>query len=288
MSVLTKIFVVLLVVLSLLLSAATVTYVNTVDATRKSLDAAEARISNLTAEKSELAQTTSAALANYENKIAEASRREAALREQLTGIERMLASRDAELAQARLDVTLARADLSKLSSAVSAAVSMSDQLQQIVASLRSDNDRLRSENGDLNVALTDRINTLDVTETQRRILAEQLTEARRRIDQLSGALSDRGVDPNRLAETGLSGGAPAIAGIIRSTQVIAEIPYATISLGVEDGVKTGMEFKIVDANTSRFLGILTVVQTDANESIGRLTGPDVKSVAAGAMVRTQL
>jgi predicted nucleic acid-binding Zn-ribbon protein len=287
-SVLTKIFVVLLVVLSLLLSAATVTYVNTVDATRKSLDAAEARISNLTAEKSELAQTTSASLANYENKIAEASRREAALREQLTGIERMLASRDAELAQARLDVTLARADLSKLSSAVSAAVSMSDQLQQIVASLRSDNDRLRSENGDLNVALTDRINTLDVTETQRRILAEQLTEARRRIDQLSGALSDRGVDPARLAETGLSAGAPAIAGVIRSTQVIADISYATISLGVEDGVKNGMEFKIVDANTSRFLGILTVVQTDSNESIGRLTGPDVKSVAAGAMVRTQL
>jgi predicted nucleic acid-binding Zn-ribbon protein len=287
-SVLTKIFVVLLVVLSLLLSAATVTYVNTVDATRKQLDAAEARITNLNAEKGELAQTTSASLANYENKIAEASRREAALREQVTGIERMLASRDTELAQARLDVTLARADLNKLNSAVSAAVSMSGQLQQVVASLRSDNDRLRAENGDLNVSLTDRINTLDVTETQRRILAEQLTEARRRIDQLSGALSDRGVDPARLAETGLSAGAPAIAGVIRSTQVIAEIPYATISLGVEDGVKAGMEFKIVDASTSRFLGILTVVRTDSNESIGRLTGPEVKSVAAGAMVRTQL
>lgn len=288
MSPLTKIFVVLLVVLSLVLSAATVTFVNTVDANAKALADARIRLDAATSEKNEAYASRDAAIASYEARLAEAANQARALSDTIASLERTIASKDADLAQARLDLTLARTDVNKLSTAAAAAVAMSEELRQITADLRSANDALRKENGELNVALTEKINELDVTETARRVLAEQLAEARRSNERFASALKDRGVDPANLTATGVAAGAPRIDGIIRSKLTIANIPHATISLGAEDGVKEGMEFNILDATNNRFLGKLTIVRVEVGAAVGRLTGPSLDAIAPGDVVRTQL
>ena len=107
-------------------------------------------------------------------------------------------------------------------------------------------------------------------------------------DKLSGALRDRGVDPNRVQSSGLAAGAPPINGVIRDTRAIAGIPHAKISVGSDDAVKVGMEFNILDRSNGKFLGKLTVVAVEPNEAVGRVTGPDIAAIAAGAEVRTQL
>ena len=199
-----------------------------------------------------------------------------------------LADLGKQLAERTSQATIAEANVSKLTSAVSALQATSDAAMKQVADLRSINDRLQTQNGDLNVALTASNNNLAMTEQARRDATEMLTELRTQFDKVSGALRDRGIDPTRVTSGGLTAGAPPINGVIRATQAIAGIPHASISIGSDDAVKVGMEFNILDRTNGKFLGKLTVVAVQPNESVGRLTGPNITAIAAGAEVRTQL
>lgn len=288
MSVLTKIFVVCLVVLSLLLSAATITFVNSIDDYKRTLDAAKQ--GQLSAEASAAEARTAAELAS--KAAADAQAQLTAQAQGASGENTRLAGQlndlGQQLARANSQATIAEANVSKLTSAVAALQTMSAAASQQVADLRTANDRLTQQNGELNISLTENINKLNITEDARRALAEQLVESKTTVDKLSGALRDRGVDPNRVQSSGLAAGAPAINGVIRDTRAIAGIPHAKISVGSDDSVKVGMEFNILDRTNGKFLGKLTVVAVEPNEAVGRVTGPDVAAIAAGAEVRTQL
>jgi hypothetical protein len=287
-SVLTKIFVVMLVVLSLLLSAATITFVNSIDDYKRVVDAASQ--GKLSAEASAAEARSQADLAAKQAADAQA---QLAAQNQNASQENQRLAKDladlgVQLAGAKSQATIAEANVSKLTSAVSALQTMSAAAAQMVADLRATNDRLTQQNGELNIALTDSTNKLNITEDARRNLAEQLTERSATVDKLGGALRDLGKDPNRVTSSGLAAGAPAINGVIRDTRQIAGIPHAKISVGSDDAVKVGMEFNILDRTNGKFLGKLTVVAVEPNEAVGRVTGPDIAAIAAGAEVRTQL
>ena len=288
MSVLTKIFVVCLVVLSLILSAATITFVNSIDDYKRSLAGAEQAAASARANADEaraLAEVSSKQAADAQAQLAAQNQNASQANQQLS---KDLADLGVQLAAAKSQSTISEANVSKLTSAVSALQTMSAASGQQVADLRQATDRLTQQNGELNIALTKSNNELNITEDARRSLAEQLVELKTTNDKLGGALRDRGVDPNRVQSTGLAAGAPPINGVIRDTRQIAGIPHAKISVGSDDAVKVGMEFNILDRSSGKFLGKLTVVAVEPNEAIGRVTGPDVNAIAAGAEVRTQL
>jgi hypothetical protein len=287
-NVLTKIFVSLLIVLSLFLSAATITFVSAIDDWKAGYTAKDTEIAQLRASKAELETAASAAEASAsEMRNAVASQVEA-LNTQLANARRDMSELAQQLADAKSTSTIAQANVSKLTSATSALQASNSAYQQQLAVYRSENDRLQTQNGDLNIALSDVRNKLDVTEEARRVLAEQLVETRTTNDRLSGTLRDRGIDPTRIATAGLAAGAPPINGVIRETRQIAGVPHAKISIGSDDAVKIGMEFTILERASGKFLGKLTIVAVEPNEAVGRLVGPDLGAIAAGAEVRTQL
>lgn len=288
MSILTKIFVVALVVLSLLLSAATITFVNSIDDYKRSMVALQTQVSAAEAKnqsESAKAQADRAALqAQADTATAGATKAEGRIRE----LETMLAKLGGDLASANSDKTIADANVSKLTAAVSASEATKSEFAKQITSLREDLARIQSQNGDLNVAFSDASNKLSITEESRRVTAEQLAELRTQLDKVSGALRDRGVDPTRITSSGLAAGAPPINGVIRDTRSISGIPHAKISVGSDDAVKVGMEFNILDRQSGQFLGKLKVVAVEPNEAVGQITGPNPQAVAAGAEVRTQL
>ena len=288
MSVLTKIFVVALVVLSLLLSAATITFVNSIDDYKRVVDAAKQGQISAEAKASEIQANADVAAKESADALAKASAQGQNASQENQRLAKDLADLGVQLAGAKSQATIAEANVSKLTSAVSALQTMSAAAGQQVADLRSTNDRLTQQNGELNIANTDLSNKLSITEDARKNLAEQLTEANATKDKLGGALRDLGKDPNRVTSSGLAAGAPAINGVIRDTRQIAGIPHAKISVGSDDSVKVGMEFNILDRTNGKFLGKLTVVAVEPNEAVGRITGPDIAAIAAGAEVRTQL
>lgn len=287
MSVLTKIFVALLVVLSLLLSAATLTFVNTVEADRLAARATEQQLRSQVASAAADKARAENLLAAGRDAAAALEGQIASLRQQVGTLEKDLATRASDLAKAQLETTMVNADKNRLTAAVEASLASGKEKDDLIARLRSDFDSKLSEFTDLNVRFNEVTNKLDITEAQRRNLAEQLTEARSKLDRLATALRDRGVDPTRVTG-GLAAGAPALNGVVRSTVNIGGVPYATITLGSEDAVQPGMEFNIVEKNSARFLGKLTIVEVQPNEAIGRIVAPDTSAVIAGVIVRTQL
>jgi hypothetical protein len=130
-------------------------------------------------------------------------------------------------------------------------------------------------------------NKLDVTERQRRYLAEQVTQLTAQNAQQADiihknlpAIEDRNnaiINPTPTV---------ALDGVIRGTSVIAGVPYATISLGSADAVEKNMQFKVIDGD--RFLGYLTVDTVEPHEATGRLEGPHVDDIKGGVEVKTQL
>jgi hypothetical protein len=153
--------------------------------------------------------------------------------------------------------------------------------------LRQSSDTLQKENTESSLSITDLQNKLDVTERQRRYLAEQVTQLTAQNAQQADiihknlpAIEDRNnaiINPTPTV---------ALDGVIRGTSVIAGVPYATISLGSADAVEKNMQFKVIDGD--RFLGYLTVDTVEPHEATGRLEGPHVDDIKGGVEVKTQL
>jgi len=288
MSLITKIAVVLLTVLSLLLTAATVTFVSQVDNLGTKLGSANAE---LTSVKARLAESGEVQTRRETSAIASASAAQlevSSLTQRLAQLEKSVADGVTQLAQSSQQVSIGAATQEKLAGALNSSEALKGQFQGQVTELRTTLGQLQTQVGELNVALTRKTNEADVLEQQRRLLTEQLTEAKTSLDRVSGALKDAGVDPSRITVGGVAAGAPKLNGVIRRTEEVAGVPFAAISLGSDDAVRPGMEFKVVDRANGKFLGVLTVTVVQPNEAVGRLSGPDVSSVKAGNDVRTQL
>ena len=156
----------------------------------------------------------------------------------------------------------------------------------ILDSTRGDNNTLATKNSQLNLAVADLTNKLEVATRQVTNLNESVAELKTAKEHAERIVVDMGGKIDKQAGTGF--GAPAIDAVVRKTQMIGGIPYATISVGSQDQVKPGMKFNVVDREHSIFLGELTVEQVDEKEATGRLEGPHISDVRVNTEVKTQL
>lgn len=285
MSVLTKIFVILLVVLSLILSAATLTFVARSDDYVK------------------LNQSLNQNLTDANNSLAEERSKRAGDNAALTSqLAQAISERDADragrkaadLANAQLKSDLAAKEgqiatltqLKENDSKVTAGIaSRNETLQNRVNEIEQQVMKLTSELGEANRALTTAQQRESFATASAREANEKLVELKNVVDRLSGALRDRGVNPDSVTG-GVAAGAPAINGVVSAKLDIGGVPYAKISVGSDDAVSVGMTFNVVDRTSGTFLGKLTIRQVNPNESIGSLEGPAINDIKAGNEVRT--
>ncbi len=288
MSPLTKIFVVLHVVLSLLLTAGLIVFVNRTEnfaanlaASANSRTAAMNRANAAEADAQSARESATAAIAAVNARIKD-------VQAQLSAAQIQIAQRDASLAQASSNAALASAQSSNLTEALKASEGQKTKQQEMLAQLRSDSDNLIKKDSDLNITVSDLTNKLDVANRERENFSEQLAESKSQNDNLVKILGDNGINPNQVGGIRANGGAVAINGIVRDTRVINGIPYATISVGSVDNVQKGMQFNVIDRQKGVFLGQLTIDSVEPHEATGRLEGPGINDVRAGIEVRTQL
>lgn len=287
MSPLTKLFVVLLVILSLLTTAATVVYVNKEDFNSETLKQTQAQLAAAqeTARRAEdqarVAQENATAIQQQANAQA------AVANNALAQADSKVATLNVELAKAASQGAAQQLDVSRLTEALNASQQTSGRQQEEVVRLRTNTDQLVRQSSELNSSVSDLTNKLEVTERERRNLAEQLTQESADLDKANRALAAAGVRPEQMQPL-VNRAGPAINGVIRDVRTIAGVQYATISIGSADGVQRGMEFKVLDRASGNFLGTLVVDTTDPNESTGRLAGPNVAAIRPGVEVRTQL
>lgn len=298
MSALTKVFVVLHVVLSLVLVSGMVVFVNKVEDFNKQATTAKAETARERAAKEAALAETAAVSGERDRAVSAANARAIANEQAYNNSLTQIADLNNQLQQAKLASDKAQTDLANAVLAMKAAQEAQKAAEEGLLASRKENDDLQRKYSDALVAVTDQTNKLDVMNARYRKLQEDATSLQSRVDELQAGGRTTG-----LRAGGGAGAAPAsgseaaatgtsdnvnIKGVVRSKKNIQNVEYATISVGSADNVTKGMRFAVIDRAGNRFLGYLTVDSVDYNESTGHLTGPAVNQVQPGSEVVTQL
>ena len=288
MSALTKIFVVLLVILSIMETAGLVVYVNRSEAFTKTNSDLKAKVAAAQADAG--SANDKAAMANTARQQLQQQMQAQidAKQAQLNGLQGQLAGESARVAELEGTVAQLSAANKSANDALQVAQKSYDTINTQMAELRKADTDLQKRYGEATFAINDLTNKYDVTNRQWRDANEQISQLSSDLKQAREALHKAGVAEN--ASDRIQGEPLVrVEGIVRSKQNIGGIPYATISVGAADQVTRGMQFRVIDPNArDPFLAYLIVDRVEPNQAIGRLQGPHVNDVHPGVQVRTQL
>jgi hypothetical protein len=288
LSPLTKLFVVLHVVLSLMLTAGLIVFVNRTENFSQTLAAKNTALAqaNMRAESA----TTDATFAreSSEKAVTTLNGQVQASQAKLVEAQQLLAGAGARLAKDASEAALASAQTAGLTDALKASEDQKTRQADALAQGRTDLDSLTKKNSDLNLAVSDLTNKLEVALRERSNYSEQLAEQKSQVENLTAIVKDLGGNPNTVGGTRANLGAVAINGVIREVKPINGIPYATISVGSADNVQKGMQFNVIDRERGIFLGQLTIDSVEPTTATGRLDGPRINDVHTGTEVKTQL
>jgi hypothetical protein len=285
-SALTKTFILLHVVMSMLLAAGLIVFVNRLDVSAQATKASTARIARLEDE-ARVAQAEATTIrAQMTATQQQAQNQVEALRGQLAQATKDNLALQSDKADLVSHAASDKASLVSANEALKVAQANQGTLQKQLADLRGAQDKLTQQFAEANFSINDLTNRLQQTERARRQLAEQLAEANTRLESTPNG--GRAGAPNG----GLDGAITAnsrvhVEGVIKERRVIAGQPYATISLGTNDAIAKNMRLNVVSKN-GEWLGYVTVVKVDQEEAIGVLSGPKITQATPNDRVTNQL
>ena len=288
MSALTKVFVLLLVVLSLLLTAGTVVYVNRQESFTQIKKAQDAAIQAANAKANAADQQAAMATDELTKISAQLQNQRNTSDQTINQLRGAIAERDANLAQLNSNLLQATAGQKSANDALVVAQKTLDTQNSQIADLRKENLDLAKRNSEDSFAISDLTNKYETVRSQWRDSSEQNTQLQNDNKNLRETLHKAGIAENSPPDINRE---PLIRvhGMVRSKQNVGGVAMATIDVGSSDQVTKGMQFKLIDPNSSDpFLGYLIVDKVEPNEAIGHLTGPRVGEVRPGVQVRTQL
>lgn len=277
MSALTKLFVVLLIVCSLLLTAATVVFVNRTDNYTLALEAKDKEIERY---KQDLTTAENAAKAAHmrESNMSEKDKAVITdLQKEIADLKTALGQKDVELAAAKANAQIQAGSITQLTAGLQNAQAVNRALTQRNNELASAIEQLRVENAETTSTASDLRKRLDEAERERNYLNEQLVQAQAERQRLLKFIDDKGL--GLALNDARPVGNPNVRGVIRDVRRnAAGITVASISLGSAQGIQKGMTLRVVDPINQTFLGHITIDTVDTNESVGRIDGPGVAQV----------
>jgi hypothetical protein len=287
-SALTKTFVILHVVMSMLLSAGIIVFVNRVEEFNRANKTLNSQLRVAESRSNEAVAELAAVRSNMQGVQQQAQAQIARIQGDMTARDKEILDLRTQLAEATAQAATDKAALASNSEALKVAQNNQGTLQGQLADIRTTQDKMMQQYTEANLTINDLSNRLNQTERQRQNLAEQVAALN---EQLSNSGADRaradaGTDGARTA----SGRTPRqnVNGVVRERKTIAGQPYATISLGTEDAINRGDELIIVDRRTGDFLGYVQITSVDLQESVGKLTGPRINQVKPDDEVRARL
>ncbi len=286
MSALTKTFIVVHVVLSLLLAAGLIVFVNRTENFKATIATQKNLVSRLQ-EESRSAKTDAEAWKTQTDQIRSA--RDAAIadaQKQALASANEVANLKTQIAADESNAKIATVTLDNLTAALTASETERKAQGDSLASARAEYDKAVGQVSQLNLAISDLTNRLDVSTRKLTDSLEQIAALRSSNDNMAKQLADAGVSPT--APAGVKAGAPPINGVVLSTNNQNGINLATINVGSNEQVKAGMEFQVIDRDKGNFLGVLTIETVDQQSATGKLEGPRITDVKAGNEVKTQL
>jgi hypothetical protein len=267
-SALTKTFVLLHVVMSMLLTAGLIVFVNRLDASTQTAKADKSRITRLEDEVRSATNEVATVRAAQTALQQQAQSQVAAVRGDLETANRTALDLRSQLAEAQAQLASERAAVASATEALKVAQNNQGVMQTQLADLRNNQDKVMQQFTEANLSLNDLQNRLSQTERARRDLAEQLAGLQQQGENTPAG--DRRADATSGAITASS--RQRVEGVIRNRRVIAGVPYAEISIGANDNVAKGNRLNVLSQD-GQWLGYVIVTNVEPEEAIGRIEGP---------------
>jgi len=287
LSALTKLFVVLLVICSLMLTAALVIFVNQQDTFLTAFTAAKSTLDQYKRDKNTAQQELTEAKTSANQIAAQAARAATDMQTTIAKLTDDAGKKDVEINKLNARIAVLDAAVSDLTNAAKLGQQNLGDLQKRYEAMVAESDKLRTNNAELNGANTDFEKRLDVAQRELRVLLEQITQLKKENTQARDALAQHNITLDGASDKKVA--APNLKGVIRTVKLSSDgILYATISLGSSDNVEKGMQFNVIDQNAMEFLGKLTVETVEPTQSFGRLEGPRIQNVKPENQVLSQL
>jgi DNA repair exonuclease SbcCD ATPase subunit len=286
LSALTKLFVVLLIICSLLLAAGVVVFVNNTQHYRTTGEAAQGRIDLLTT------QLTAANFdANNARALATKSAEDALtlagkLREEINTHKKAADDRAAEIAKNEAQIAVLSATLNEANAALKVAGTNLASLQTQYNALIKDNDKTRVENAELVGANTDLQKRVEEAQRELDYQLERVQQLTSELGNARQLLSENRIATNATPRRPASPG--RIDGLIKGIKEIEGVRYGTINLGSADKIQRGTELNIIDRASNTYLGKITIETVDQNESFGRIEGRQAAQIREGHNVVSEI
>ncbi len=291
MSILTKIFVVLVTVLSIALVALIVPFVAKVEDYKSQVGRADQARASAEAT-ARLRQAEIGALKDKE------SERFIALSAENTALTSQIASLTEELATSRAQYQAAQADKAKNDATIAGLTSANEQFAAITAGLQGELDQRRKQSVELatqSVQLKDRNfelqGQLDTLTREVRKLRENMTQIAERNSDLEGMFErlDPSIRQQVLGkDSEVTSAQPfmpqtSIGGAVTAVEALDGETFVQVNIGKNDGVEANMKFWV--HRGGQYLGTLVITRVDANASAGRMLFKE-QEIAKGDAVLT--
>jgi hypothetical protein len=287
LSPLTKLFVSLMIVCSLLLTGGVVVFLNKVEDYRKALVARDADCARL-ADEAATNKSRADAAANRELAAArDANNRLADMQKTLDTVNAEKLQLMGEKNKASNDATVKDAQVQTMVQTVSALKDSLNDLLKRYDGIVKDLDNIRNRNTELVAGNNDLQKKFDEAERERKFANERIVQLTSDLAKAKEQLAT--LVPNYRWDQGTIAARPQadLKGVVRGVKTQDGVVFATISIGSSDTVAKGMKFMIINGNTDTYLGTITLQTVEATESFGRIDGPRVNEIREGNIVRPQ-
>src|SRR3954449_8491351 len=137
------------------------------------------------------------------------------LSQQPRQVQQVLNDRDVKNAELQNRLAIAAADITRLTDSVKAARDQTSKQADQIGQMSQTAGQALTQAAQMSMSISELTNKLEVTERERRFLAEQLEQNRQDNPRLGAILKDNGIDPSTAVAAGVRGGAPKINGVIR-------------------------------------------------------------------------
>ncbi|MBI1374974.1 MAG: hypothetical protein GC159_19830 [Phycisphaera sp.] len=275
MSIVTKIFIVLVMILSVLLVALIVPFVRNTDTyrkkyeeTQKLLEVARKDVQIHEADLNARVNAHAAEIAEWENVSTQ-------LRAQINDKDTQIQAQAARVIELQNANAAVEGRLAQLSAALKQATEINTALQDEIVDRREKMLKLQTRTIELSDQLRDMTTQRDTLVQLTRLNKETITDLEAQNQELVEKLDSLSAESKQKPETELSkitGGlvpTHAIQGIVTDVKVIGDDTFVAVNVGMNDGVKEGMKFMIHKGDV--YLGDVIVNTVDRNSAAGRVT-----------------
>lgn len=288
MNILTKLFVVLLTLTSIILAAGVLTFVNRVAPLQAALKSSQQQYQIAESGRQGLLAALAAKDLQLQSKTKDVDAAVAQAASTVAALGKDIDAKDASLAANTAKIASLEAQLASANASVKAMADQQAVIQNLLVDARKSLDDSQLKLTSSEKLGADQAARIEVLTKQYNFATEQLSDAKSRLDKVSLMAKEAGVNVASVDTYQTTASPTGVNGIIRSRRTINGREYATISIGTRDRVAKGMKFNIMDKASGKFLGQVTIDVVDENESMGHIDADNgnLSSIGAGNEVRS--